>query len=106
MLISTPIKQPCGYLSNMDPAHGYIPKYNRAQAVFVVGQGAWENECAADLRKLADICWSKGIQIQTDFWGIRHAARLAELGAPDSGIFAANVLMSNPFDIASRKNGV
>lgn len=60
---------PCGYLSNMDPAHGYIPKYNRAQAVFVVGQGAWENECAADLRKLADICWNKGIQVQTDFWG-------------------------------------
>lgn len=60
---------PCGYLSNMDPNHDYIPKYNSAQAIFVVGQGAWENECAADLRKLADIAYNKGIQIQTDFWG-------------------------------------
>lgn len=60
---------PCGYLNNMDPTHSYILSYNDAQAIFVVGQGAWENECAEDLRKLADICWNKGIQLRTDFWG-------------------------------------
>ncbi|WP_281521810.1 esterase family protein [Dubosiella newyorkensis] len=60
---------PCGYLSQMDPAHPYIPQYNEAQAIFVVGQGAWEHECADDLRKLADLCFHKGIHIQTDFWG-------------------------------------
>ena len=60
---------PCGYLENMDPGHDYIQKYNAAQAIFVVGQGAWEHECSVDLGKLADVCWRKGIHIEPQFWG-------------------------------------
>lgn len=60
---------PCGYLSNMDPNHEFIQKYNQSQIKFVVGQGAWENECKADLAKLADILYSKGIHADTNFWG-------------------------------------
>ncbi len=57
------------YLPNMPADHEYISKYNQNQAVFVVGQGAWENECQNDLRKLADVLHQKGIHASINFWG-------------------------------------
>ncbi|MBF0578286.1 esterase [Erysipelotrichaceae bacterium RD49] len=60
---------PLAYLPNMDPNHPYIQKYNANDARLVVGLGAWENETAHDLRRLADLFYQKGIQIPTYFWG-------------------------------------
>ncbi|WP_304684223.1 esterase family protein [Ileibacterium valens] len=60
---------PMSYLPNMPHDHEYIQKYNQANAVFVVGQGAWENECQNDLRKLADVLYKKGIHSSINFWG-------------------------------------
>lgn len=59
---------PLAYLPNMDPGHSYIQKYNENDARFVVGMGAWENETANDLRRLADVMYQKGIHIPTYFW--------------------------------------
>lgn len=59
---------PLGYLENLQD-QGMIDAYNRADARFVIGQGAWENECLEDTRKLADLFWRKGIRCQTYFWG-------------------------------------
>lgn len=60
---------PMSYLPNMPWDHYFIPKYNNAQAIFVVGQGAWENECADSLRRLADTLYKKGIHASINFWG-------------------------------------
>lgn len=60
---------PLAYLPNMDIHHNYIQKYNSNQACFVVGQGAWEDVCLDDLRRLADVMYQKGIQIPSYFWG-------------------------------------
>lgn len=60
---------PLSYLPNMPLDHNYIPKYNDNQAIFVVGQGAWENECANSLHRLADVLYSKGIHASINFWG-------------------------------------
>jgi esterase/lipase superfamily enzyme len=60
---------PCGYLSQMSPEHEYIHKYNQSQIILVCGQGAWENECKADLAKLADLLYHKGIHANIQFWG-------------------------------------
>lgn len=61
---------PLGYLENMDPGHSLIRQYNEADARIVIGQGAWENECLEDTRKLADLFWRKGITVKTSFWGV------------------------------------
>ncbi|MCF0258917.1 MAG: esterase [Erysipelotrichaceae bacterium] len=60
---------PLSYLPNMDTAHEYIGIYNSNKAIFVVGQGAWENECQADLRRLSDVLRGKGIHANINFWG-------------------------------------
>lgn len=60
---------PMSYLPNMAPDHDYISQYNRGQAVFVVGQGAWENECQNDLHKLENTLKNKGIHAEVNFWG-------------------------------------
>lgn len=60
---------PLAYLPNMDLNHSYIQKYNANDARFVVGLGPWEDRCAADLRRLADVMYEKGIHIPTYFWG-------------------------------------
>lgn len=60
---------PMSYLPNMQWDHPYIKKYNEDHAIFVVGQGSWENECANDLRKLCDVMAAKNIQPEVHFWG-------------------------------------
>ena len=60
---------PLAYLPNMDPSHRYVDLYNKNKAIFVVGQGSWENECQNDLRRLADVLYQKGIHAQINFWG-------------------------------------
>lgn len=60
---------PMSYLPNIAPDHDYIAQYNRGHAVFVVGQGAWENECQNDLHKLENTLKNKGIHAEVNFWG-------------------------------------
>lgn len=60
---------PMSYLPNMPWDHEYIQKYNNSQAVFVVGQGAWEDQTADSLRRLADVLYQKGIHASINFWG-------------------------------------
>lgn len=60
---------PCAYLSMMDRNHEYVQKYNNNQYIFVVGQGAWEDVCLANTRKLQGICESKGIHCWFEYWG-------------------------------------
>lgn len=59
---------PLGYLQNLED-QGMIDAYNSADARIVIGQGAWENECLEDTRKLADLMYRKGIHVNTYFWG-------------------------------------
>lgn len=63
------INNPLAYLEELDPQDERISLYNAADARIVIGQGAWENECLEDTRKLADLFWRKGIQVETCFWG-------------------------------------
>lgn len=60
---------PISYLSNMPADHPFVKKYNDNQAVFVVGQGAWENECLNDTRRLQQVCNERGIYPTFMYWG-------------------------------------
>jgi esterase/lipase superfamily enzyme len=43
--------------------------YRRARIAFLVGQGAWEDECLADTRAIDRILAEKGIPAMMDYWG-------------------------------------
>ncbi|MBQ4582191.1 MAG: esterase family protein [Oscillospiraceae bacterium] len=58
---------PVHYLSNMDPGHPYIKKYNRNQGIICVGQGAWEE--VSTTRILDNLFREKGIDVWVDYWG-------------------------------------
>lgn len=60
---------PCTYLSNIDPMHEYIQKYNQNQIIICCGQGNWEEEGLVTVRRLQNICNEKGIHIWIDVWG-------------------------------------
>lgn len=60
---------PCSYLENMPADHPYIDLYNSRKMLFVVGQGAWEDQLKASTAKLADVLYRKGIHAQVEFWG-------------------------------------
>lgn len=47
----------------------FLNNYRRANIMLCVGQGAWEDECLRDTRRLKDILDSKGIPSWTDIWG-------------------------------------
>jgi len=50
-----------------DPAR--LELYRRAQIVFCVGQGAWEDDMLADTRAMEAVLTSKGIPAFVDYWG-------------------------------------
>ena len=58
---------PVHYLANLPHDHPYIEKYNRNQAVFCVGLGAWE--VPDTTFRLGEIFAQKGIRIGVDVWG-------------------------------------
>ncbi len=60
---------PVNYLSNMPWDHPYIGMYNDRKMVFVVGQGAWEDDLKASTAWLQQVLRDKGIHAQVDFWG-------------------------------------
>ena len=58
---------PVHYLSNMDPGHPYIKKYNRNRGIICIGQGAWEE--ISTTRILDSLFREKGIDVWVDYWG-------------------------------------
>ena len=60
---------PCCYIPNMADDHPYIRLYNDRKMLFVVGQGAWEDELLASTRRLQGVLESKGIHAQFEYWG-------------------------------------
>lgn len=56
---------PMEYIANMED----VSIYKDHQMIFCVGQGNWEQECVADLRKLESLFQSKGIDAWFDYWG-------------------------------------
>ena len=60
---------PVAYLANMPWDHPYIGMYNQRKMLFVVGQGAWEDELKASTGWLQAVLQDKGIHAQVDYWG-------------------------------------
>jgi esterase/lipase superfamily enzyme len=60
---------PMSYLPNMAPDHPYIEQYNRNKAIFVVGQGPWEEVCKESLSRLHNVFLEKKICPQIYYWG-------------------------------------
>ncbi len=60
---------PVSYLANMPEDHPYIPMYNNHKMLFVVGQGAWEEDLLDSTRRLDTVCCRKGIQARFEYWG-------------------------------------
>ncbi|RJP22149.1 MAG: transposase [Deltaproteobacteria bacterium] len=59
---------PLAYLPNLDEPW-YLERYRRGRIVVCVGQGAWEDEMAADTRALQRILAAKEVPAWIDFWG-------------------------------------
>lgn len=59
---------PLAYLPNL---HGESLEFVRhnAHLVLVCGQGAWEDKCLADTKRLASVLAEKGISHELDLWG-------------------------------------
>jgi esterase/lipase superfamily enzyme len=56
------------YLSGInDP--WYLDRYRNSKIIVCVGQGAWEEEAAADTRSLDALFREKSIPARVDFWG-------------------------------------
>ncbi len=79
---------PVYYLDNMAYDHPYIPVYNNHKMLFVVGQGAWEDDLLESTRKLDAVLCRKGIRAQFEYWGhdVNHDwpwwYRMVEVYAP------------------------
>lgn len=59
---------PLEYLPGLaDPL--VLERYRRSTIAFVVGQGAWEEECLADTRALEAILRAKDVPAWFDYWG-------------------------------------
>ncbi len=61
---------PVYYLENLPYDHFYLDMYNSHKMLFVVGQGAWEDELLESTRKLDTVCCKKGIQARFEYWGL------------------------------------
>ncbi len=60
---------PVSYLDNMAYDHPYISMYNSHKMLFVVGQGAWEDDLLESTRKLDTVCCRKDIRARFEYWG-------------------------------------
>ncbi len=60
---------PVYYLENMPWDHPYMPIYNSHKMLFVVGQGAWEDDLLESTRKLNAVMSRKGIHGHFEYWG-------------------------------------
>ncbi len=60
---------PVHYLENMGQDHPYINQYNSRKMLFVVGQGAWEDDLLESTRRLDWVCRKKDIRTRFEYWG-------------------------------------
>ncbi len=60
---------PVSYLENMPWDHPYMDVYNSQKFLFVVGQGAWEDDLLESTRRLDWVCKRKGIGARFEYWG-------------------------------------
>lgn len=60
---------PMHFLPNMPWDHPWMDLYRQSNIIFVVGQGAWEDEMLADLAAIEPTLQSKGIPYWADRWG-------------------------------------
>ncbi len=60
---------PVYYLENMPWDHPYMSIYNSHKMLFVVGQGAWEDDLLESTRKLNAVMSRKGIHAHFEYWG-------------------------------------
>lgn len=60
---------PAFYLANMPPDHPYLSMYAHRKMLFVVGQGAWEDDLLASTRRLDTVCKQKDIGARFEYWG-------------------------------------
>lgn len=65
---------PVDYLRGMEWDHPYVNLYNEGKMIFVVGQGAWEDETKPGTADLDAVCKQKGIQAEFNYWGydVKH----------------------------------
>ncbi len=61
---------PVHYLANIPQDHYYLDIYNSHKLLFVVGQGAWEDDLLESTRKLDTVCCRKGIHARFEYWGL------------------------------------
>lgn len=59
---------PVHYLRNLPPYHHYLDIYKEKTMIVVVGSGAWEHLVLNSNYELRDICESKGIPVNFNFW--------------------------------------
>ena len=59
-------------IMNMDGNHDYISKYQQNQAIFVVGQGSWEEHCLSDLKKMMNLFMDKKIPAEYHIFSVNH----------------------------------
>ncbi len=62
------LNSPLLYLPGLDDPW-YLDRLRAARLCFVVGQGAWEEECLADTRAIDATLAAKGIPAVVDYWG-------------------------------------
>lgn len=67
--LNTYMNNPMVYIKNMPSNHPFMDLYKQSQFIFVVGQGAWEDECSSSLRQFSNILYDKHIDAWCDFWG-------------------------------------
>jgi esterase/lipase superfamily enzyme len=59
---------PLYYLHRLEEPR-YLDRFRRAKIAFLVGQGAYEEDCLRDTRALERILVAKGVQAWFDYWG-------------------------------------
>lgn len=60
---------PLHFLPNMPPDHPHMELYRTGQIILCVGQGAWEDDLLASIRRMDALLRQKGIPAWIDYWG-------------------------------------
>lgn len=63
------LNSPIDCLPNMPADHPFMNLYRRAQMIFCVGQGAWEDELLESTRRFDAVLAAKNLSAWVDYWG-------------------------------------
>lgn len=63
------LNSPLDSLQVMDKNHPYIALYKKARIIICVGQGAWEEVCLDETRKIDEALKNLDIPAWVDYWG-------------------------------------